>query len=378
MYERFSDRARKAMQLANQTAQQLNHDFLVPEHLLIAVCREGSGIAVQVLKNLGVSIPKLWAAMEKELPPGKDTVTMGRLPQTPGVKEVLEIAVKSARFYHHNYVGTEHLLLGILGLKDKEGETRNCFNGGRAKDVLKEFGITHSEVVHEIGSVLGHAVPSEQEQNTEAQRDYYKMTADFVVVDEPAKPVHEDQLKTLIQNKAIKKNELRKELGLPPTKEKWGEELVWDEKELEKVRKKFETTYQQHRPGKLFVTPPGVKIEPMQSVPVDMEYQNGWEQLSSFLLTSYGICVFQQPCYSTYTEELVRDDTEEGSPVVGREVEGTARFPKSVKGADPWVWFQKYLPVPQGYVRKVLEFKVDEVEGEVSFYIRDDVIKSRS
>ena len=84
MYERFTDRARKVMQLANQEAQRFNHEYVGTEHVLLGLVKEGSGVAANVLKNLDVDLRKIRVEVEKIVQSGPDMVTMGKLPQTPG------------------------------------------------------------------------------------------------------------------------------------------------------------------------------------------------------------------------------------------------------------------------------------------------------
>src|SRR5262249_47351410 len=119
MYERFTDRARKVMQLANQEAQRFNHEYIGTEHILLGLVKEGSGVAANVLKNLDVDLRKIRLEVEKIVQSGPDMVTMGKLPQTPRAKKVIEYAMEEARNLNHNYVGTEHLLLGLL--REQEG-----------------------------------------------------------------------------------------------------------------------------------------------------------------------------------------------------------------------------------------------------------------
>lgn len=114
MYERFTDRARKVMQLANQEAQRCNHQYIAPEHILLGLVKEGSGVAANVLKNLDIDLRKIRLEVEKIVQSGPDMVTMGKLPQTPAAKKVIENAIASARSLNMNYIGTEHLLLGLF------------------------------------------------------------------------------------------------------------------------------------------------------------------------------------------------------------------------------------------------------------------------
>ncbi len=118
MYERFTDRARKVMALANQEAQRFNHEYIGTEHILLGLVKEGSGVGATVLKNLDIDLRKVRLEVEKLVKSGPDMVTMGKLPQTPRAKKVIEYAIEEARNLGHNYVGTEHLLLGIAHLNN--------------------------------------------------------------------------------------------------------------------------------------------------------------------------------------------------------------------------------------------------------------------
>ncbi len=120
MYERFTDRARKTLQLANQTAQKLNHEYVGAEHILIGLTKEGSGMASRIFEDLGVNTGNICddVAQIPDMKPGSDVVTMGKLPHTPRAKQVTECAIAEAKRLQNNYVGTEHLLLGLLRLTD--------------------------------------------------------------------------------------------------------------------------------------------------------------------------------------------------------------------------------------------------------------------
>src|SRR5438128_3445511 len=97
MYERFTDRARKVMQLANQEAQRLNHEYIGTEHILLGLVKEGSGVAANVLKNFNIDVPTIRLEIAKIVLPGPDRVTMGKLPQTPRAKKVMEYSIEEAR-----------------------------------------------------------------------------------------------------------------------------------------------------------------------------------------------------------------------------------------------------------------------------------------
>ena len=144
MFERFTDRARKVMALANQEAQRFNHEYIGTEHILLGLVKEGSGVGANVLKNLDVDLRKVRLEVEKLVKPGPEMVTMGRLPQTPRAKKVIEYAIEEARNLNHNYVGTEHLLLGLLREHD-----------GVAAQVLMNLGLKLEQVREEVLNLLG-------------------------------------------------------------------------------------------------------------------------------------------------------------------------------------------------------------------------------
>src|SRR5437762_11971952 len=154
MYERFTDRARKVMQLANQEAQRFNHEYIGTEHILLGLVKEGSGVAANVLKNLDVDLRKIRLEVEKivQTGPGSEMVTMGKLPQTPRAKKVIEYSVEEHKNLNHNYVGTEHLLLGLL--REQEGV---------AAQVLMNLGLKLEDVREAVLNLLGHNMPNESE-----------------------------------------------------------------------------------------------------------------------------------------------------------------------------------------------------------------------
>jgi ATP-dependent Clp protease ATP-binding subunit ClpC len=155
MMERFTDRARKVMQLANQEALRFNHEYVGTEHVLLGLCKEGSGVAANVLKNLDVNLHKIRLEVEKIVQPGPEmTGTMGKLPQTPRTKQAIEYSISYARELGHNYLGTEHLLLGLLRVEE-----------GVAAQVLMNLGVSLASVREECLLLLGQ--PTSLEEATE-------------------------------------------------------------------------------------------------------------------------------------------------------------------------------------------------------------------
>jgi hypothetical protein len=154
MYERFTDRARKVMQLANQEAQRFNHEYVGTEHILLGLIKEGSGVAANVLKNLDIDLRKVRQEVEKVVQSGPDMVTMGKLPQTPRARLALSYAIEEARIWDHNYVGTEHLLLGLV--REQEGV---------AALVLMNLGLKLEDVREEVLNLLGQEAAKPRPRN---------------------------------------------------------------------------------------------------------------------------------------------------------------------------------------------------------------------
>ncbi len=156
MHDKFTERVRKVMYLAREEAARLQHDYIGTEHLLLGVVREGEGIAATVLNNLGLDLDQIRQAVESMVSNSGGTLTIGEIPFTPRAKRVLELAVDEARQLGHNYVGTEHLLLGLI----REGE-------GVAARVLMELGVDRKKVREETLKLLGGAPSSGAQEKEE-------------------------------------------------------------------------------------------------------------------------------------------------------------------------------------------------------------------
>src|SRR5205807_2926149 len=137
-FERFTERAKKNLTLAQEEAQEAGHSYIGTEHLLLGLLKEGEGLAYVVLTNLGVEIAKVREAIENVLSRGERIVIQQIIPASR-VEKVIEISFDEARRMGHNYVGTEHLLLGLL----IEGE-------GIAAHVLQDLGVTLEKAREEI------------------------------------------------------------------------------------------------------------------------------------------------------------------------------------------------------------------------------------
>jgi ATP-dependent Clp protease ATP-binding subunit ClpC len=148
VFNRFTERARKVIVLAKEEARRFNHDYIGTEHLLLGLIREGEGVAAAVLQKLGLSLESIRLEVEKLVQPGPTTQIQGDVPFTPRSKKALELAAEEARALGHNYIGTEHLLLGLI----REGE-------GVASQVLLNLGLDLNRVRSEIMELLGSATP---------------------------------------------------------------------------------------------------------------------------------------------------------------------------------------------------------------------------
>ncbi|PIE23901.1 MAG: NDP-hexose 4-ketoreductase [Planctomycetota bacterium] len=152
MFDRFTDRAKKVMSLARQEAQKFNHEYIGTEHVLLGLVQEGNGVAANVLEKMGVDLENIRQEVEKIVKSGPSMATMSNLPFTPRAKKVLELAMEEASQLGHNYIGTEHLLLGLI----KENE-------GIAAQVLLNLRVKLEDVRQQVLEFLG-ADPSSGEE----------------------------------------------------------------------------------------------------------------------------------------------------------------------------------------------------------------------
>ena len=148
MFNRFTERARKVLILAKEEAKRFNHDYIGTEHILLGLIREGEGVAAAVLQKMGLDLQTIRLEIEKLVQPGPTTQILGDIPFTPRAKRVLELAAEEARNLGHNYIGTEHILLGLI----KEAE-------GVASQVLINLGLDLSSVRGEVMNILGAGTP---------------------------------------------------------------------------------------------------------------------------------------------------------------------------------------------------------------------------
>jgi ATP-dependent Clp protease ATP-binding subunit ClpC len=128
--QNFTQRAQQVLALARKEADRFNHNFVGTEHLLLGLIKLGQGVAVNVLQKMGLDLNTVRMEVEKQVGTGPDQKVMGNIPYTPRVKKVLALATKEAKALNHTYVGTEHILMGML-----------CEGDGVAARVLKNFGL---------------------------------------------------------------------------------------------------------------------------------------------------------------------------------------------------------------------------------------------
>lgn len=152
MFENYTDRARKVLQLAKISAKENQHEYTGSEDILYGLCKEGSGIAANVLKNLGCSPAMIQVEIEKIVVKGDKPVAVDRMPWTPRVNQIFEYSKDEAEALGHTYIGTEHLLLGLLRQQE-----------GIAIQVLTNFGIKSEDVREEVLNLLGQGKAAKEE-----------------------------------------------------------------------------------------------------------------------------------------------------------------------------------------------------------------------
>jgi len=160
-FRRFTDRARKVMVLANQEAHRFNHDFIGTEHILLGLIVEGRGTGAQVLRNMEVTLEQVRRAVEQIVKSGPDLCTRGKLPLMPRARKVMECAAQEADALNHTYVGTEHLLLGLM-----------CVEDGTGTQVLLNLGLRREKIREEVLHLL-RAGPKEKPEHQEVQQEVY-------------------------------------------------------------------------------------------------------------------------------------------------------------------------------------------------------------
>ena len=200
MFEKFTERGRKAIIYAKEEAEKRQNDYLGTEHLLLAVLKEDDGLPVAILKRLGITPEEVRREIERNLPQGANIMTFGDIPFTPRAKKVLELAVEEARLLGHNYIGSEHILLGLV--REEEGI------GGK---ILRNFGanLLGARQLTINFSIRAHTHAREKKSTTPALDEFGR---DLTLLAREGKldPVisREDEIERLIQilGRRIKNN----------------------------------------------------------------------------------------------------------------------------------------------------------------------------
>jgi ATP-dependent Clp protease ATP-binding subunit ClpC len=143
VFERFTERAKQVVVLAQDEARALRHNYIGTEHILLGLLREEEGLAARVLESLDITVEEVRAQVARIIGPGDEPIVSGQIPFTPRAKKVLELSLREALSLKHNYIGTEHILLGLV----RENE-------GVAARILLDFGADAEKIRNEIMRVL--------------------------------------------------------------------------------------------------------------------------------------------------------------------------------------------------------------------------------
>jgi DNA-binding transcriptional regulator YhcF (GntR family) len=179
----FTDRVRKVLAIAREEAIRLQHDYVGTEHILLGLVSEGDGVAAAVLTNLLVDLDQVQERIEESVRRGKATIALGELPYTSSAKKVLEFAMVEARELNHPYVGTEHLLLGLL--REKKGI---------AADVLNQLGVMPEDVRRQTLTLLGVTPEQARSKNMEQGGQLHS-----AIDDSSGRSVHEQIIAPVIE-----------------------------------------------------------------------------------------------------------------------------------------------------------------------------------
>ncbi len=190
MFERFTERARKVIILAREEAARLRHDYLGSEHLLLGLIREGDGIAVEVLEHMGIPLNEIRTKIERRVVKGTRHLILGEIPFTPRAKKVLELSIEEANLLGHNYIGTEHVLLGLI----KE-------ENGLAASVLEDLRLDLNEVRQELLQLIQEIPPQGKEDCQTPTLDEYGVDLTHLAQGGRLDPVigRADEIERLIQ-----------------------------------------------------------------------------------------------------------------------------------------------------------------------------------
>ncbi len=173
MFEKFTDRARRVVVLAQEEARMLNHNYIGTEHFLLGLIHEGDGVAARTLESLGIRLEVVRQHVEEMIGQGQHAPS-GHIPFTPRAKKALELSLRESQQLGHNYIGTEHILLGLI----REGE-------GVAAQVLVKLGADLNRVREQVLQLLGDS-ESESERAGEMEAGLVRLPGDVRLVGNPA------------------------------------------------------------------------------------------------------------------------------------------------------------------------------------------------
>jgi ATP-dependent Clp protease ATP-binding subunit ClpC len=173
VFERFTDRARRSVVFAQEEARMLNHNYIGTEHILLGLLREEEGVAAKALTNLGVSLEAVRRDVGEIVGRGSE-VARGHIPFTPRAKKVLELSLREALQLGHNYIGTEHILLGLI----REGE-------GVAAQVLQKLGAGLNQVRRTVVELLSGSGAGAEVRKAGSEAEMAELTSEMVSPSEP-------------------------------------------------------------------------------------------------------------------------------------------------------------------------------------------------
>jgi len=194
MYNRFTERAQKVIRLSQEEAKRFNHDSITPEHILLGILDLDEGVASSIISNIGINTAKLRLEIEKLLPLGDNLLQYGELPLTLNARKILEYAIDEAQRMTYSYVGTEHILLGLL--RNQEFKTTM---------ILENFGLDYDMVKDEIVNIIGKSIPSSTAQGRGKSKtpalDEFGRDLTAMAKEEKLDPIigREDEIERLIQ-----------------------------------------------------------------------------------------------------------------------------------------------------------------------------------
>ncbi|MBI2875457.1 MAG: AAA family ATPase, partial [Candidatus Tectomicrobia bacterium] len=190
MFKRFTERARRVIILAREEAERNQHEFLGTEHILLGILKDGGGIAITTLQKIGLNLERLKLELKKNMPKSSSPAPVGEIPFSPRAKKVLEYAVEEAKSMGHNYIGTEHLLLGLI--REKEGV---------ASKVLASMGVRLSDAREQTLNLLQEPFNAPKEREKTPALDEFGRDLTDLAMEDKLDPVigRDDEIRRVVQ-----------------------------------------------------------------------------------------------------------------------------------------------------------------------------------